>query len=195
MAAMAKRLRLHLPPGSIKTVMEALLRCKIGYACSVLPPRLSATAPISSIMAKLQVNVNNVARAMIGAKRSDKIHIEALLEEPGIPSINRLIVYTIAMECWRCLNLCDVPNGPLNPLGCLLSPPPTPAPTDTGAESVFHRTRAVNSGCIPPPAKHQVDSFIWWGYTCWNLSPLLRMAPTVSAAKRAATELAATVPI
>ena len=93
------------------------------------------------------------------------------------------------MECWRALRLRDVPNGPLNPLGSLLSPPPT----DT--ESKAPPTRAVKSGCIPPPAKHQIDSFTWWGYTCWNSSPLLRLAPTVSAAKRAAAVLAAAAPI
>ncbi len=193
MAAMAKRLRLHLPTGSIKSVMEALLRGRLGYACSVLPPRFKAEDTSPSLMAKLQVNVNDVARAMIGAKRSDKIHTEDLLKESGLPSINRLVIYTIAMECWRALKLRDVPNGPMNPLGNLLSPPT--AATSADNKPLRTRTRAENSGCIPPPARYQINSFTWWAYTCWNSSPLLRLAPTVSAATSASTELAAAAPI
>ncbi len=185
MTATAKRLSLHLPEGSLKSVMGALIRGKIGYACLVLTPRFSDDDPTPSLMHQLQVNVNNVARAMIGATKDDKIRIEDLLEEASLPSINRLVVYTIAMECWRALSLRDVADGPLNPLGALLS----------GSRTSNSRTRAAASGCLPPPAKHLVNSFTWWGYTCWNSSPKLRAALTVSAAKRAANELANSAPL
>ncbi len=178
MAAMARRLSLHLPQNSLKTVISALLRGKIGYACSVLTPRFSAGDPTPSNMAHLQVCINNVARAVIRAKKCDKIRVEVLLEEAGLPSLNRLVIYTIAMECWRALSLRDVPNGPLNPLGSLLAPPNSDSTREKST-----RTRAATSGCIPPPAKYQVSSFAWWGYTCWNSSPQLRAARTVSAAR------------
>ena len=153
-------------------------------ACAVLPPRFSATDPSPTLMAQLQVCVNNVARATIRCNKCDKLRVEDLLNEAGFPSINRLVIYTIAMECWRALNLRDVTNGPLNPLGNILFPPSV----------CSGRTRAAKSGCIPPPTKHQIDSFCWWAYTCWNSSPALRAAATVSAAKRAANELAASAP-
>ncbi len=184
MAATARRLSLHLPKNLLKSVMCSLLNGKIGYACAVLPPRFGDPSS-SSLMSKLQVCVNNVARSTIGSKKSDKLKVEDLLQEAGFPSINRLVIYSIAMECWRALNLRDVSDGPLNPLGNILSPPST----------CSGRTRAATSGCIPPPTKHQVDSFCWWAYTCWNLSPSLRAATTVSAAKRAANELAASAPL
>ncbi len=187
-AAMASRLSLHLPQNTLKTVISALIRGKIGYACLMLTPRFSDSDPTSSNMAHLQVCINKVARTIIRAKKSDKIRVETLLEEAGLPSLNRLVIYTIAMECWRALSLRDVPDGPLNPLGSLLYPP-----NSIGDKST--RTRAATNGCIPPPAKYQVSSFTWWGYTCWNSSPQLRAARTVSAAKRAAEELAATAPI
>ncbi len=136
-------------------------------------------------MNQLQVNINNAARAILGVKNSDKIRVEELLEEASLPSLNRLVIYTIAMECWRALSLRDVPNGPLNPLGALLS----------RSRSRNSRTRAATSGCLPPPAKHLVHSFTWWSYTCWNSSPELRAAKTVSAAKRAADKLAAMAPL
>ena len=186
MTAIARRLSLHLPTDLLKSVMGSLLNGKIGYACIVLPPRLSDTDPLSTHMSQLQVCVNNVARATIGSSKSEKIRVEDLLHEAGFPSINRLVVYSIAMECWRALNLRDVHDGPLNPLGNILSPPSSPC---------SGRTRAAASGCIPPPSKYQVESFSWWAYTCWNSSPSLRAAATVSAAKRAANELAASAPL
>ncbi len=188
LAATARRLSLHLPKDLMKSVMGSLVRGKIGYACAVLPPRFSASDPSPTLMTQLQVRVNNVARATIGSSRGDKLKVADLLEEAGFPSINRLVIYTIAMECWRALNLRDVSDGPLNPLGSILSPPST-------RSMCSGRTRAAASGCIPPPTKYQVDSFCWWAYTCWNLSPSLRAAATVSAAKRAANELAASAPL
>ncbi len=185
MAAMAKRLSLHLPGDLLKSVMGSLVRGRIGYACAVLPPRLKEADPTPTHMAQLQVNMNNVARSTIGCRKSDRLRVEDLLCEARFPSLNRMVVYTVAMECWRALSLRDVPNGPLNPLGNLLSP----------IHTCRSNTRAALSGCIPPPTKFQVDSFIWWAYTCWNASPALRMAATASDAKRAATELAESAPL
>ena len=187
MTAMARRLSLHLPAHYLKTVMGALIRGKIGYGCLVFPPRFSDDAPTPTLLSQLQVNINNVARATIGAKKSEKIRVEDLLAEAGFPSLNKLVVYTIAMECWRALNLRDVPSGPLNPLGALLK--------NNEATVTNTRTRAVKTGCLPPPAKHQVDSFTWWGYTCWNSYLPLRTAMTVSAAKKAANEFVKSVPL
>ncbi len=181
MTAVARRLALHLPVDILKSVMGALVQGKIGYACLVFPPRFKPTDPTNVLMSQLQVGVNNVARATIGSRRSDRLKVQ----EAGFPSVNRMAVYAIAMECWRALNLRDVPDGPLNPLGAILSPP---------AAVVVPRTRSVANGCLPPPTKQQVCTFTWWAHTCWNMSPLLRSAITVSAAKSAAKELAATVP-
>ncbi len=196
MAAMARRLSLHLPRDLLKSVMGSLVRGKIGYACAVFPPRLKESDPLSSLMAQLQVNMNNVARSMIGCKKSDRLRIQDLLHEAGLSSLNRMVVYTVAMECWRALSLRDVPDGPLNPLGSLLSPPSSNLNSNSNSNSnQFARTRAALSGCIPPPTKYQVDSFTWWAYTCWNSSPALRRATNVSAAKKAANELAASAPL
>ncbi len=194
MTALSRRLSLHLPKNSLKMVMGALIRGKVGYACSVLQPRFTAESPTSTLMSQLQVNLNNVARSTIGAKKSEKLRVEDLLAEAGLPSLNRLVVYTIAMECWRALSLRDTPNGPLNPLGSLLKSDTNSTKNSAGNYN-YMRTRAAATSCLPPPAKHQVDSFTWWGYTCWNSSPALRAAKTVSAAKKAATEIAMTAPI
>ncbi len=106
----------------LKSVMGSLLNGKIGYACAVFPPRFSAADPASTLMSQLQVSVNNVARATIGSSKCEKLRVENLLSDAGFPSINRLVIYTIAMECWRALNLRDGPDGPLNPLGGIRLP-------------------------------------------------------------------------
>ncbi len=189
MSTIARRLALHLPSGVLKSVMGALYRGKIGYASLVLKPRLKDSDPTSTIMAQLQVCINDLARATIGAGRRDKIRVEELLKEAGFESLNRMIVYSIAMECWRAGNLCDVSDGPLNPLGAILFTPP---PSHTNSSTC---TRATTRGYLPPPTKVQMDTFTWWAHTCWNASSPLRTASNVSAAKRAANELAASTPI
>ncbi len=188
MTAVARRLALHLPADLLKTVMRALVQGRIGYACLVLPPRFKPTDTANMLMSQLQVGINDVARATVGCSRSDRLKVEDLLQEAGFTSVNRMTIYAIAMECWRALRLRDVPDGPLNPLGAILSPPTT-------TNDVIPRTRAATSGCLPPPTKHQVCTFTWWAHTCWNLSPMLRSATTLSAAKRAAKELAASAPL
>ena len=184
LTAIARRLSLHLPTGTLKMVMGSLYRGKIGYASLMLKPRFKDSDPTSTVMAQLQVCVNNLARATIGITKSDRLKVEDLLSEAGFESVNRMVVYSIAMECWRALNLRDVVGGPLNPLGTMLSP----------TASSSSRTRAAVNGCLPPPTKYQTDTFAWWAYTCWNASPLLRAATTVSAAKRAAKLLAENAP-
>ncbi len=185
LTAIARRLSLHLPKNLLKTVMGALFRGKIGYASLVLKPRLNSSDPTSLLLSQLQVNINKLAMATIGAKRSERRRVEDILNEAGFESLNRLTVYSIAMECWRALSLRDVPNGPLNPLGTVL----------TSNNKPYFPTRANTSGCLPPPTKYQVDAFSWWAYTCWNLSPSLRSATTLSAAKRAAKLLAEEAPL
>ncbi len=187
LTAVARRLSLHLPPEVLKSVMGSLYRGKIGYASLVLKPRLKESDSTSVIMSQLQVSVNNLARATIGATNSDRLKVEDLLNEAGFESLNRMTVYSIAMECWRALNLRDVTDGPLNPLGTILLTPSNQKPVS--------RTRAAANGCLPPPTKYQTDTFTWWAHTCWNTSPLLRSASTVTAAKKAAKMLALEAPI
>ena len=188
LTATARRLSLHLPPGILKTVMGALYRGKIGYASLVLKPRLKPTDPTTAPLAQLQVGINDLARATIGANRCDRLRVEDLLEEAGFESVNRTIVYAIAMECWRALNYRDTSDGPLTPLGDILSASHAPSSSNRS-------TRSAASGCLPPPTKYQMDTFTWWAHTCWNASPLLRAATTLSAAKKAAKKLAMEAPI
>ena len=142
--------------------MGLLFRGKIGYTSQVLKPRLNDSDPCSTFVAQLQVCICNLARATVGVKKSDRLKVEDLLHKAGFEMVNRKVMYSIAMECWRVLSLRDVPDGPLNPLGAILF---------TNSSRSLH-TRWANSGCLsPPPPKYQTDMFTWWAYTLWNASP------------------------
>ncbi len=193
MAAMARRLSLYLPPAELKTVMGALVRGRLGYASAVLTPRLKKTDPLNAQMCFLQTAVNDVGRAMIGSRRRDMKNVKEVLEESGMPSVNKLIVKAIGTACWKALKVTDTVNGPLNPLGNLLL---SRNPSSSSANP--RRTRAGLSGCLPPlpppPAKTKINSFVWRAHLLWNGSPSLRSAPTLSAASRAANDLAVSAP-
>ncbi len=152
LTAIARRLSLHLPVEVLKSVMSSLYKGKIGYASLVLKPRLKVSDSTSSAMAQLQVCANDLARAIIGSNRNDRLRVEDILKEAGFEPINKMIVYTIAMECWRALTIRDVPDGPLNPLGAILSLPAHP--------SSSARTRAATNGCLPPPTRLQSDPYL-----------------------------------
>ena len=142
-------------------------------------------------MASLQVAVNDVGRSAIHSSRSDRKPVEELLKESRRPSMNRLVIETIGVECWKALRLSDVPNGPLNPLGIILSPTGSPALV----RASHSRTRAATTGSIAPPAKRQVESFVWQAYHIWNSNLDLRKSPTLAAARRASSTIAMVSPI
>ncbi len=162
MTSVARRLSLHLPPDSLKMVMAALYRGKVGYGCLVLRPRFNSSDPTSALMAQLQVAVNDLARATIGTKRSDRLKVGELLSEAGLISVNRLVIYSIAMECWRALSQRDVPHGPLNPLGLLM--------TCSNSISAPARTRSATNGCLPPPRNFML-SHLYGGPTFAGTPP------------------------
>ncbi len=107
----------------------------------MLKPRLNDSDPCSTFVAQLQVCICNLARATVGVKKSDRLKVEDLLHKAGFEMVNRKVMYSIAMECWRVLSLRDVPDGPLNPLGAILF---------TNSSRSLH-TRWANSDCLSPP--------------------------------------------
>ena len=69
-ACLARGLKLHLPPDLVADVIRALLVGKIGYrAVAVFHPCLNQDAPRSSLIASLQIKVNDVARIICGSKK------------------------------------------------------------------------------------------------------------------------------
>ncbi len=183
-AGASRRLAMHLRQRTLQQVVRALLVGKVGYACAVLQPRLKDTDPQNKVMTDIQTAINDCARAVIGSNRKDRVPIRDLLQKAGLPSLNRLVIEQIAMECWKSMNYeC---NGSKTPIGEILCPP-------TNRERKM--TRSTASNCLPPPTKFKTVTFAWNAYRIWNSFPPLRSALTLTGARRAAKELAESSPL
>ena len=139
------RLARHIPRGSyLQQLARGLLIGKVGYAVgAVASPRFGdADAPkVTKESKAIQTAINDTARTILGARRTDRIRVEDLLARSGLPAYNHLVIRSIAMETWKALNICDGPNGSHNPIGCMLR--------NEGTRS--KHTRRVESGKLPPP--------------------------------------------
>ncbi len=165
-------------------------------------------------LARIPTAINDSARSITGSSRVDRLAVEEILQKSKLPSLNRLVVRNIALECWKGMRVNDGPDGTLNPVGKLLlgagaaataaataataaggaAAAGTPAATTTPAAA--HRiTRQRVAGLLKPPTKVNVYSFVWHAVQVWNSSPELRLAKNLSEAKRASDKLAASMPI
>ncbi len=177
--ATVRRLSRYLPPANLSEVTAALLIGKLSYAASAtVAPRLTQADPVTSIARKLPTCINDAARTILGASRADKMRLETLLVKSGLPSLNRLVVKGIAIECWRAINTC----GPLGAVIC------------SGHKSTRH-TRMVASGKISPPFKFPRNSLAWHGVHIWNKHEELRKATNLQQAKLIADQIAAACPL
>ena len=184
-AGASRRLAMHLRRPILQQVVRALLIGKVGYASAVLQPRLTSADPLNKDMTAIQTAINDCARAVVGTNRKDRMPTQDLLRQAGLPSLNRLVVEQIAMECLKSLNytMCD---GIKTPIGKILCPPKS---------EERKMTRATASKCLPPPTKFKTTTFAWNAYRLWNSSPPLRSATTLSSARKAAKKLAESSPL
>ncbi len=177
--ATVKRLARYLPQTHLAGVASALLAGKLTYASwATLTPRLTEDEAVVTATQKLQVCINNAARVVLNISKADKIHTATLLAKTGLPSLNRLLVKSIAIECWRALNMCT-------PLGNVIC----------GGRKPCRPTRMGSSGKLNPPFKFPRASMAWHAVRLWNLHEELRSAPNLNCAKRVAERIASTCPL
>ena len=124
------------------------------------------------------------ARVILRERQSNKIPVETLLAKTGLPSINRLMVNTAALECLRAIRVRDCIDACPTPLANLIGKP----------GSVTRQTRANTAGLLYPPSTSK-NSMIWAAYLAWNMSEDLKQAKMLAAAKKAAKSLAALAPL
>ncbi len=177
--ATIRRLSCFLPPAHLAKVASAFLIGKLAYAApATLAPRLSGDEPVTAITNKVQICINNAARTILGSSRGDKLRTEVLLARTGLPSINRLLVKGIAVECWRAIN-------ESTPLGAVI----------TGGHMASRLTRMGASNKLPPPFKFPKDSMAWHAVRLWNMHDELRSAPSLSCARKVAAKIASACPL
>ena len=63
-------------------------------------PRFSVDDEEEPKMRALQVELNKLTRILTGSKILDEDRIEVLLHKSGLESVNRMAVYTTAVEAW-----------------------------------------------------------------------------------------------
>ena len=116
------------------------------------------------------------------------VRMDTLLSKSCLASYNRMAVKAIAVETWKAVHSCDGPNGARNPLGALL----TSSCCRPSSESNNARftTRSATNGLLPYPMRHFIPTFACHARRIWNASLSLRTATSLTAAKKAATELA-----
>ncbi len=177
--ATIRRLARYLPPDQLSKVASAFLVGKLTYAApATIAPRLCEGDSTSNLTNKLQICINNAARTILGTSRAEKMRTETLLGRASLPSLNRLLVKGIAIECWRAINMST-------PLGDMIS----------GGHKASRPTRMTTSNKLPPPFKFPRDSMAWHAVQLWNCHEELRSAHTLSGAKRVAARIAAVCPL
>jgi len=165
-----RRMASHLPRGKLlNEIAQALFVGRLQSCAWVTHlARLTEGSPSTGEEAAIQVLLNDVARALLGLRRSDKVRRPDLLLWAGLPALNEVVVRGAAMAAWRAART----DGPLR---CLVS---------------HHdpRTRAAAGELIKPCCAHSTAGTNM--ASCWNRSPALRAATTQHAARTAARRLA-----
>ena len=116
-----------------------------------------------------QVALNDLARVLLGVKRTDRIPTANLLDRAKIPTMNELVAHQSAIAAWKAMNL---PEAPLRPLLEVSDP----------------RTRGGNDGLVRPVSARSIAATNMAGM--WNASANLRLASTIMEAQREARKLA-----
>ncbi len=179
-----RRMLRHLPPNMVAKISGVLFTGKLGYGlAAAVPPRLIEEDPINGGVQELQTIVNTAARCILRKKLTDKVSVQTLLAQTGLPSINRLAVRSAALESWRAIQS-NNNNRHDNPLGHLIGNP----------GSGTRATRANTRGLLPPPTTTK-DTLAWSAYKIWNSCEDLRLATSLTAAKKAASCLARSAPL
>ena len=120
-----------------------------------------------------QVALNDLARVLLGKKRSDCINCAKLAEKAKLPTINEIVTKQAAMAAWKSLNGADGSS-----LASLLEPQDS-------------RTRGGIAGLVNPTSARCIA--VTNMANVWNASEALRSAKTIAEAKKCANDLAKSV--
>jgi hypothetical protein len=182
-ASLIRRLSNHLPPGEyLRQLATGLVVGKLSHAiAAVTTIRFSSEDSMPDSARVIQTALNDVARSIVGAKRSDRVRVEDLLESAGVPSHNRLAAAAIATEAWKSFHSRDGENGCRNPVGEILYSSHSSRPLRTAGE-------------IRVPLRGY-KSFVGQAAEIWNRCPELRSARLLMEAKKVAKTFACGLPV
>ena len=139
--------------------------------------RLRKDDPLTCWGKKLQVILNDVARVVVHARRSDRVRVEELLKKAGLETINAMVCSASALLAWRASKTSSPLHGifkEMIPLGS---------------------TRSKTAGMLEVPAPNTKNLALWNMATAWNAIPALRMAKSEGEAKRIVRKFCSLLPI
>ena len=181
-AGIVGRMSTVLPRTHLATVAKSLVTGKLGYGAAAAGcPRLESGVSDGSHTA-IQTAVNDVARAVLRVRRSDRVPVKSLLSKSGLPSFNSIVVKAVALEAWRAISQ------------------HSPNPTSLGkltfqANHSERLTRASEAQKVKPKCRFRLETFTSHAVNVWNSASSLRGAPTVHAARQVARQLAGNCPL
>ena len=164
-----RRLSSALPRGKLlREVGQSLVIGKVQSSCWITrKARLNTDTSVPTQKHEGQVALNDLARILTGKKRSEHINTSDLAAKAGIPTLNEVIIRRAGLEAWKACR-----GGALK----------------NSVRENSARSRAATLGLVERSSNSVADTNI---ANCWNASAKLRTATTVSGAKEAARELAA----
>jgi predicted RNase H-like HicB family nuclease len=181
-SALVRRLALHVPRGEyLRQLAMGLVLGKVSHAlAAVAEPLMEEYMPTG--YRPVQVALNDVARTLTGAKRSDHIRVADLLAAARMPHINELVTKAVALEAWKSRCSDDGKDGSMNLIGLALF-------GNGSLEHLKRPSRSTEAGKIRVPLRGE-KTFISHAAKVWNAVPDLRTAETVSAGQKAALAFA-----
>ena len=188
LCGVAYRTRPLLPPHIHCNLISALCNGRVAtYAAAATSVRLAPAPdelpnllPASSLSAQVQVIINDVARATLGRRRSDRVPVRQLLDQAGLRSLNEAAFVSSGMLAWSAIN-CE--SHPLH--------------KDLVTRTLTSSTRASATGKLRPLSPREADIAIAVANAIrvWNAHPDIRAAMSMSAAKANVKRLARSVPV
>ena len=154
-----RRLTAHIPRGKLlREIGSALVVGKASYGCWVTRvARVEDTR--NSTQHVGQVQLNDLARILLGHTRKEHIRVTDLSNRANIPTMNELVIKRASLEAWKANN------------GGVLS---------RGLEKISTNTRAASASLI----RSKTDSIPCKNLeACWNSFPDIRASVSKSAAK------------
>ena len=119
-----------------------------------------------------QVALNDLARVLLGAQRSDHIRTSELLNRAGIPSLNEIVIRQSAIAAWKAINV----KG---------------APLSLVLQALDSRTRGGQQGLVNPVSPRCTAASNM--AIVWNKSQALRSAKTLQEAQKVAKKISKTL--
>ena len=173
---MVRRLRSVLPRDVLRMVGMGLFFGKLQtYAHICIKVRLTATSSPSVRAKALQTLINDLARAVTGLRRKDKVPIESLLEKARIPALNHLVATASGMLAWNM----SQPGHPLHHIFL--------------EANLSSTTRASTAGKLRIPDSQALG--IVNGFRVWNQCSELRSATTRNQAKNILLKFSQSLPV